>query len=568
MITCSAWGTALSRNPRTDAERLQAIQRSARAGEFERAAALAEAALAEGLEHPLILNVLALRHEHAGRPAEAEPLLRRAVALSPKDRAARNALGLCLLRLERGTEALEQFDALAADEPELPHVHTNRGATLFALKRVGEAERAFRRALELDPRQPGALAGLARIASSRGAYAQARALSEQAVTLLPGLPDAVLTLAAVEVGEKQPVAAEGRLRALLSHADLSPALRAHAEGLLGDALDAQGRTTEAFAAYVSCNAVQRQLYSGRFAAASPSALQYARSLVEHLERADPASWRRSASPERISPAAEHIFILGFPRSGTTLLEVILEGHPRVVSVEESESLIDGVQQFMQRPQDLEEFARASPAVHDSLRAAYWRRVAEAGADVAGRIFVDKNPLNTLKLPLIGRLFPHAKILFACRDPRDVVLSCFRHRFEMSAPLYEMLTLESAAQYYDAVMRVLLECARLLPLDICRVRHEDVVTGFAREMRRICDFLGLEWQPVMADFAPRTHARERLTPSAAQLSKGLNAEGLGHWRRYRAELEPVLPALAPWVERFAYDEPRVSGGLSQGAILPS
>lgn len=568
MITCSAWGTALSRNPRTDAERLQAIQRSARAGEFERAAALAAAALAEGLEHPLILNVLALRHEHAGRPAEAEPLLRRAVALSPKDRAARNALGLCLLRLERGTEALEQFDALAADEPELPYVHTNRGATLFALRRVGEAERAFRRALELDPRQPGALAGLARIASSRGAYAQARALSEQAVTLLPGLPDAVLSLAAAEVGEKQPVAAEGRLRALLSHADLSPALRAHAEGLLGDALDAQGRTAEAFAAYVSCNAVQRQLYSGRFAAASPSALQYARSLVEHLERADPASWRRSASPDRISPATEHIFILGFPRSGTTLLEVILEGHPRVVSVEESESLIDGVQQFMQRPQDLEEFARASPAVHDSLRAAYWRRVAEAGADVTGRIFVDKNPLNTLKLPLIGRLFPRAKILFACRDPRDVVLSCFRHRFEMSAPLYEMLTLEGAAQYYDAVMRVLLECARLLPLDVCRVRHEDVVTGFAREMRRICDFLGLEWQPVMADFAPRTHARERLTPSAAQLSKGLNAEGLGHWRRYRAELEPVLPALAPWVERFAYDEPRISGGLSQGAILPS
>jgi Flp pilus assembly protein TadD len=557
----------VSRDPRADAERLQGIQRSAQAREFGRAAELADAALAEGLEHPLVLNVLALRHEHAGRLTEAEQLLRRAVVLAPKDRAVRNALGLCLLRLERYSEALEQFDALAAGEPTAPRPHTNRGAALFALARVGEAETAFQRALELDPRQPGALVGLARIASYRGAYTQARAWSEQALSLLPGFPDAMLGLATVELGEKEPVAAEARLRALLAQPDISCQLRAEAEGLLGDALDAQGRTTEAFAAYTRCNAEQRQAYAGRFASASQGALGYARSLVDYLRRADAALWRTSAAPDRISRAAGHVFVLGFPRSGTTLLEMVLEGHAQVVSVEESESLIDGIQRFMQRPQDLEEFAHAPAAVHDALRAAYWSRVADAGADVAGRIFVDKNPLNTLKLPLIARLFPRAKIVFACRDPRDVVLSCFRHRFRMSAPLYEMLTLEGAAQYYDAVMRVLLECTRLLPLDILPVRHEDVVTQFGREMRRLCDFLGLEWQPAMADFAPRTRARERLTPSTAQLAKGLNAAGLGHWRRYRPELEPVLPVLAQWVEQFAYGERGASGRLSQDAILP-
>ena len=556
----------MSRDPRADAERLQGIQRSAQARDFGRAAELADAALAAGLEHPLVLNVLALRDEHAGRLTEAEQLLRRAVVLAPKDRAARNALGLCLLRLERYSEALEQFDALAAGEPTSPFPHTNRGAALFALARVGDAERAFQRALELDPRQPGALAGLARIASYRGAYTQARAWGEQALSLLPGFPDAMLTLASVELGEKQPVAAEARLRALLAHPDISPQLRAEAEGLLGDALDSQGRTTEAFAAYTRCNAQQRQAYAGQFASASQSALAYARSLIDYLGRADAALWRTSAAPDRMSRAAGHIFILGFPRSGTTLLEMILEGHPRVVSVEESESLIDGVQRFMQRPEDLEEFARAPPHVQDTLRAAYWSRVAEAGADVAGRIFVDKNPLNTLKLPLIARLFPGAKILFACRDPRDVVLSCFRHRFRMSAPLYEMLTLESAAQYYDAVMRVLLECTRLLPLDILPVRHEDVVTHLALEMRRVCDFLGLDWQPAMADFAPRTRVREALTPSTAQLAKGLNAAGLGQWQRYRAELEPVLPVLESWVEQFSYGEPGASDRLSPGAIL--
>jgi hypothetical protein len=242
-------------------------------------------------------------------------------------------------------------------------------------------------------------------------------------------------------------------------------------------------------------------------------------------------------------------VLGFLRSGTSLLEVILEGHPQVVSLEESESLIDSVQQFMQQPQDLERLLYAPPATLDALRSAYWRRVAHAGVEVTGTVFVDKNPLNTLKLPLIARLFPQAKILVACRDPRDVVLSCFRHRFRMSAPIYEMLTLEGAARYYDAVMRVFMECTRLLPLEFCLVRHEEVVTSFAREMHRVCEFLDLRWEVGMSDFAPRTHARAALTPSTAQLAQGLNAQGVGRWRRYREQLEPVLPIVAPWVRQF-------------------
>ena len=112
------------------------------------------------------------------------------------------------------------------------------------------------------------------------------------------------------------------------------------------------------------------------------------------------------------------------------------------------------------------------------------------------------------------------------------------------------------------MRVLLECTRLLPLEMCLVRHEDVVTGFAREMRRVCEFLGLEWDPAMVDFALRTRDREALTPSTAQLARGLNTEGVGHWRRYREQLGPALPLLAPWVTQFYYDEAGGSGRLNQ------
>jgi hypothetical protein len=133
-----------------------------------------------------------------------------------------------------------------------------------------------------------------------------------------------------------------------------------------------------------------------------------------------------------------------------------------------------------------------------------------------------------------------------------VLSCFRHRFAMSAPIYELLSIEGAARYYDVVMQLLIRFTTTLTLDTCLVRHEDLVTGFVREMKRICTFLGIDWDPAMGDFALRTRGRAVLTPSTAQLVRGLNTEGVGQWRRYEAELAPAFALLKPWIERFLYD----------------
>jgi tetratricopeptide (TPR) repeat protein len=541
----------MARDPEAENAILRAVHEAATSGRHERAAALAETALASGLEHPLLLNVTALRLEQQGRLVEAEVLLRRAIRLGPADLGSRNALGLCLLRLDRPAEALEQFEELLELNPSLPFAHTNHGKSLLALGAISAAQASFERALAIDPQQVLALACLAHIASGRGAYPEARSWAEKALALLPGFPDAVLSLAAAELGERNPRQAEVRVRALLEDRLLSDEQRAVAHGLLGDILDAGQRPAEAFAAYTACNEQLRRLYAPRYATAD-SALDYVLAMNRYFECVPAASWKLQPSTAGRRPVVGHVFLLGFPRSGTTLLEVILEGHPDVVSLEEKECLIDSTREFLRRPADLERLRAAPEAALDPWREAYWRRVAAADARVEGRVFVDKYPLNTLKLPLIARLFPDAKILFACRDPRDIVLSCFRHRFNMSAPLFELLSIEGAARYYDAVMRLLLLVTNSLSLAPCLVRHEDLVTEFAREMKRICTYLGLDWVPAMGDFALRTKNRGVLTPSTAQLVRGLNTEGVGQWRRYRAELSPVLRLLEPWVKRFLYD----------------
>ncbi len=142
--------------------------------------------------------------------------------------------------------------------------------------------------------------------------------------------------------------------------------------------------------------------------------------------------RRPAPVPVATPADPlgHVFLLGFPRSGTTLLEVVLDGHPQVASIEEHELLTDAVLRFMREPLNLEPLARAEESELRALRTAYWDGVRSAGIDPAGKVFVDKHPLNTLKLPLIARLFPRAKILFAM--PR----SARRRAQLLSAPLQD------------------------------------------------------------------------------------------------------------------------------------
>src|SRR5207302_9718159 len=134
------------------------------------------------------------------------------------------------------------------------------------------------------------------------------------------------------------------------------------------------------------------------------------------------------------------------------------------------------------------------------RRSYWRKLAEFAIDGRGKCLVDKQPYNTLRLPLIAKLYPAAKIVFCLRDPRDVVLSCFRRRFALNDPNLQLLSLEGAAKFYDNVMRLAEIYRAKIPLDLCEVRHEALVADFDSETRRICTHIGIPWTEELKSFA--------------------------------------------------------------------
>jgi tetratricopeptide (TPR) repeat protein len=530
-----------------DRERLRAIHATLTAGDVAAAGEMSARALADGLEHPMILSLAAGRLEQAGRPDEGLKLLLRAKRLAPTDVGLRNAIGLCLNRLGRPAEAIAEFDGAIALDPGFAPAHANRGNSLVALAKLVEARAAFETAVAADPENVIALAGLAALAQRRGDAAEARALAERALARAPGFPDAAMTLAAAEIAERRPADAEARLRSLLADPRLPPFERATAGGLLADALDAQRRFAEAFAAYGEANRQLQDFHRPEYAGRQTT-LGLVRELTAYLEgKSFPPGPRR----DRPSPARIHVFLAGFPRSGTTLLEQVLEEHPDVTTLAEKECMIDGARALMTNPFRFDAFCRLPDDKLDPYRAAYWKRVAEEGVDPAGRVFVDKHPFHMFKLPLIARLFPEAKVLFAHRDPRDTVLSCFRHRFLMSDPIYQLLTLEGAADLFDATMAFEQASEAAFDFRPLACALEALIADFDGETQRICDYLGIEWSEGMRDFAAHVGSRGVFTPSSAQLAQGLNARGVGKWRDYEAEMAPVLPRLQPWVERFAY-----------------
>jgi tetratricopeptide (TPR) repeat protein len=534
-----------------DRATLRAVRSIARGGDMKRAAVMAEEALKTGLEHAFLLTMSAIGLENEGRLPDALVRLLRAAELAPLDIGVLNALGLCLHRLDRPIEALERFDAVLKIDPTLAVAHANRGGALLARGLLEEAEASYREALALDPNLVAATAGLASIATRRGAHGVAQPLAEKVLKAVPNFPEAVMSVVAAELAAGSSGESEALLRRLLSDPQLSLFNLTYATGLLGDVLDAQNRPAEAFEAYSASNVHQQRLYADSFAGGQ-SALEYVELMNGYFKTARPDAWAARSAPRADSGAVlQHVFLVGFPRSGTNLLEVILESHPQVQTLEEQECLIDGVRSFMRDAADLQRLSEAPESELQPLRDAYWRRATQKGLIVAGKVFVDRYALNSLKLPLIARLFPSAKIVFARRDPRDVVLSCFRHRFQMSYPMYQMLTLVGSAAFYDAVMRLAVRLDTLLPLQTLYVRYESLVENFESESRSVCAFLGLTWTQALGDFSALTQERAVATSSTLQLDRDLRTDGLGQWRRYRAQMQPVLAMLEPWVERFGY-----------------
>jgi tetratricopeptide (TPR) repeat protein len=534
-----------------DPGRRAKIEQALADGDVARAAKYAEGALAVGQVDPLVLNLAAWRREEAGDYQGAHRLLQRALALAPGDVMIGGAIGAVLRKEDRLDEALAVLDQVVAAEPRHAAAWLERGYTLEALREEGPAVESYARALALDPSLAPALGKLADIAAKRGEREKAESYAARALALDRLQPSATFAVAAMAIEARDGAAAAERLEALLD-SPLKPEDRTRSLTLLGDALDRQDRPAEAFEAWVQAQRNFRLMFEPALApnAERPSHRRFIETIAAQVESAPPMA---KPEPPPLAPgaAATHVFLLGYPRSGTTLVENILASAPGVVALEERDTLLDADEALVRNDGVMPDLDSLDPALVARLRERYWTRVRSMAGDVEGRIFVDMNPFNGIKLPVIARLFPEARILIMRRDPRDVLLSCFRINFTPSPGAWAFSDLEEAARHYDALMRLIELCRERLPLAFQEVRYDRLVADFETTVRALAAFVGLEWTEDFRAFDRTAKTRGVRTASANQVRQGLY-DGGGRWRRYEAQLAPVLPVLRPWVERFGFE----------------
>ncbi|MEJ8569729.1 tetratricopeptide repeat-containing sulfotransferase family protein [Elongatibacter sediminis] len=455
-------------------------------------------------------------------------------------------LGRLLRQADRLDEAVAPLEQ-AARHPEFEVDARYELARVLSRSRRGqEAESQYRRVLERRPDHADAAANLAFLLERRNRLEESADWADRALGLDSGNFMANLTRAVLDRRAGNHGQARDRLESL-AESCADPMNRSVVLNQLGQCLDGMEAWNEAFGCFEQANRLLRETHPlGQPVDHGSYGLGRLRELHEWLttERVD--HW----SPNPHARASDPVFLVGFPRSGTTLLDQILSAHPDIEVSEENE-LFDTVRARWVENGPLTRIGTMNPDQLDSARRLYLEALRERRRHPERAVIVDKLPLNLAYLFLIHRLFPDSPVLFAVRDPRDACLSCFFQSFDLQGAMPYFLDLRDTATYYDTVMRLAWLSRERISNPVHEIRYETVVRDLEGSAREMLSFLGLEFSSEV--LAYRRQARDRTidTPSYQQVVQPLYTRSIGRWRHYRQHLTPVLPSLTPWAERLTY-----------------
>ena len=476
------------------------------------------------------IRMLAELAARIGRWRDAENLLRRAIELAPTWAAARANLALVLGRMGRPAEALELLDDIFALEPDEVGHWNLKAATLGRLGDFDEAIRIYEDVLQKAPGQPRVWLSYGHMLKTVGRQAEGIEAYRKAIAIKPELGEAWWSLAnlkTVKFSDED----IGAMERALNTSNLSDEDRFHLDFALGKAMHDAGRTDDAFEHYSAANALR--LKSQPYDSAN---------LTAAVDRCI-AAFSAEAFAERSGgcEAPDPIFIVGLPRSGSTLVEQILASH----------SLVEGTSELA----DIPALTRKAGAYPEGTLKLSEERRSELGREYLQRagvqrrtdrpFFIDKLPNNWLYVPFIQLILPNAKIVDARRHPLSCCFSNFRQHFAHGQPF--TYALEDVGRYYSDYVRLMAHIDAVLPGRVHRVIYERMVDDTETEVRALLEYCGLEFEPACLEF----HKTERAvrTASSEQVRQPIYRDATEEWRAYDSRLKSLKAALGNVLESY-------------------
>ena len=515
--------------------------------EFAPAAAAYREALLQQPGNSHILCFLGMALFQAGSYSAAGDAFKEALQHNRNTAQAHYGLGLVLRQcgdLDGARCALSRAAALKSSNP-VYHL-----MLAGVLQQSGHAERALEHlasAARLDPGNAQILCLQASCLEQMHRLETAADAIGKALIIAPNHPHACLIGARLERRNGRLESARTRLTALLESApDIQITYRANYER--GRVLDRLGDYDGAFAAFTNANRQQLDTPEARACNGEtmyPVLDEYAAISARQFVR-----WGKQPVSDDGPPP---VFLVGFPRSGTTMTEQILCSHPHIGTADEKPLLARALERLPVQGRIADRLEGLTPAQILDMRAAYRAAVAEAGWPGAGeRVFIDKHPLTIMQLAYINRVFPEARVIVALRDPRDVCLSCFMQEFNPNAGMINFNTLQGTARFYSAVMGLWLKQRDILTLNRLEIRYEDTTLDLEKQARRMLAFLELPWNDDVLSFHRQQKFVPVTTPSYEAITEPVYRRAVGRWKRYAGHLSPVLDTLSPLVKALGYE----------------
>lgn len=499
-------------------------------GDLEEALSCYREALALDASHAAAHYNMGNTLRKMGRLHEAVDCYRMAHSLQPDDTAVLNNLGTALVEQGAVDEAIEYHRRVLTITPDFAEGHYNLGKALKAHGRYDDSVAAYRRALEVRPGYAIANNNLGVVYTELGRFDEAEAAYRQAIEAKPGYPEAYKNLTDLKTYSTRDDDLSA-IENLLSDSSLPDDQAIYLNFAMAKAHEDLGNNDTAFEFLEKANRLKR--------AAIRYSIDEDEDRIERIIATFDADLLAGRSGHGCQ-SDEPIFVLGMPRSGTTLVEQILASHSDVHGAGELDDLgrlagalkrqTDGGREFPEAAGDL------GPEALEGLGRSYLESA--RGRASEGRRFTDKMPANFLYIGLIHLILPKARIVHCIRDAADTCFSCYRILFTGQQKFaYDQGEL---GRYYRLYERLMNHWHTVLPGRVLDIRYEDVVTDQEGETRRLLDDCGLAWE----DNCLRFHrsARPVLTASNVQVRQPLYKDAMGRWKRFERHLGPLLEAL--------------------------
>jgi len=505
-------------------------------GRLDEAVACYQRALLEDPHRASSCHLIGHVLQYRGRFEEAARFYEAARALEPEDPRFHSDFGsLSATRGDYDDSALHYLSAVTLD-PTFVEGHQGRGQALLELGLHDEAETCFGAALRLDPTLAASWVGLARLQSERGDFDLACQSAREALVHQPDNADAHWQLA-ITLKERLADVELQAMQGLLGRRDLPDRDRSLLHFGLAGVFDARGNFEQAAAHLETANALQ---------AALKTAWDVRRDPDEHSHFIDQliASFTPNFLARRhgwVDPDPRPVFVVGLPRSGTTLVEQVLASHPQVHGAGE---LLEVLRIFETLPalvgqpriDPFQALELLSPESATAAAQAYLDSLKTLAPAMATRV-IDKMPDNIQLLGLIAFLWPGSRVIVCNRDLRDIAVSCWFAGFETNSWINSW---ELMARWFADHQRILEHWQRIQPLKCLEVGYESLVGNLEGQARRMVDFLELDWDPACLNF--QTTRRVVRTASLVQVRQPLHSRSVGRWKNYKRILQPLLGAL--------------------------